>query len=314
MKNKMFEKICRMTQSELKAYLKKELGKKYNNITSGDGFIYAKGEFPVMLVAHMDTVHREPVKEIVYDEKANKISSPQGIGGDDRCGIYSILRIIEDFHCSVLFTEDEEIGCVGAIKFASSDVAAEIEDINYIIELDRKGSEDAVFYDCDNPEFEDFILQDKAWKFEYGSYSDIVEVAPALGVEAVNFSCGYYQAHTVYEYVMLDELEDCIKKVKELLARTGKDDKFEFIEREKYWTSRGVTWYEGSESEDYYDDSTYYVCAETKDGKIIEQEYIALSEAEAIGLFLIDNPDVTYGEIETVLNEDEIYSTSWHKY
>ena len=71
--------------------------------------------------------------------------------------------------CHVLFCEDEEVGCVGAKKFTRGSLRPQV---NYIVELDRRGSNDAVFYRCDNPEFEDFIT---SFGFETagGSRSDI---------------------------------------------------------------------------------------------------------------------------------------------
>ena len=82
---KNFENICKMSQGKLKAYLTKYLKRHYNYVKSSDGFLYAKGTFPVLLVAHMDTVHKDAVQQVIYE--GNIISSPQGIGGDDRCGI-----------------------------------------------------------------------------------------------------------------------------------------------------------------------------------------------------------------------------------
>ena len=53
---KSFGDICKMTQPEVKAYMKSFLtSKKYEPIDE-DGFLYAKGDVPVLLVAHMDTV------------------------------------------------------------------------------------------------------------------------------------------------------------------------------------------------------------------------------------------------------------------
>lgn len=304
--NKLFESICRKSQKELKKYLTKELANKGYTPISGDGYIYAKGTFPVMLVAHMDTVHKELVKQIVYSSSNNIISSPQGIGGDDRAGIYMILKIIEQHKCTVLFVEDEEIGCIGSRKFAKTDLCKGIKDINYIIELDRMGQNDAVFYECDNPEFEDFILKDKAWQLNYGTYTDIVELAPVIGVAAVNFSCGYYNPHTTREYVKLDEMEDNIVYIGKLLDRTTENDKFEYIE--KVWLNShgwsGYNWnWKDDETEIY--DGTYYICAFDKQGKMIEDELCAYSMAEAVGQFLVDHPNLCYNDIVDILNEDE---------
>ncbi len=299
---KRFEEICKMSQSQLKTYLTKYMKSKYNDVTVNDGFIYAKGTFPVLLVAHMDTVHKEKVKQVVYSDSGDKISSPQGIGGDDRCGIYMILNIIKDYNCSVLFTEDEEIGCIGANKFVKALRKKEIEiaKVNYMIELDRKGDKDAIFYECDNPEFEQFILKDNAWELSYGSYTDIVELEPEIGVAGVNFSCGYYKAHTTNEYVIISEMKANIDKVKKLLARTYLDKEFEFIEAENgyYGYSYGYGGYYD------YELKAYYIAAQAKNGKYIEEEFYAMSEAEAIGLFMENNPNICYNDLVDVFCEE----------
>lgn len=298
---KRFEDICRMSQSQLKTYLTKYLKSKYNNVTSSDGFIYAKGTFPVLLVAHMDTVHKHQVKQIVYSDKLNIISSPQGIGGDDRCGVHMIMQIIKDYKCSVLFTEDEEIGGVGASKFVKALRKKEIEiaKVNYMIELDRKGEKDAIFYECDNPEFEQFIIEDDDWEVEYGSYTDIVELEPEIGVAGVNFSCGYYKPHTTDEYVVISEMKANINKVKKLLARTDQEKEFEFIQADNGYYGYGYGY-------DYYDYTlkAYYIAAKTKNGRYIEEEYYAMSEAEAIGLFMENYPNICYNDLVDVFCEE----------
>lgn len=298
---KRFEDICRMSQSQLKTYLTKYLKSKYNDVTSSDGFIYAKGTFPVLLVAHMDTVHKENVKQIVYSDGGDKISSPQGIGGDDRCGIHMIMQIVKTYNCSVLFTEDEEIGCIGANKFVKALCKKKIEiaKVNYMIELDRKGANDAVFYECDNPEFERFILQDDDWELKYGSYTDIVELEPEIGVAGVNFSCGYYKPHTKDEYVVMSEMKANINKVKQLLARTDEHKEFEFIEAENNYYGNSYEY-----GYDYYELKAYYIAAQGKNGRYVEEEFYAMSEAEAIGLFMENYPNVCYNDLVDVFCEE----------
>lgn len=308
---KTFEELCKMTQVEMKAYLTEYMKEKYSNVTTGDGYVYAKGSFPVMLVAHMDTVHKEIVQQILYMDNGNIISSPQGIGGDDRCGIYMILKIIENYNCSVLFVEDEEIGCVGSKKFvkAINDNKVDVCLVNYLIELDRKGKDDAVFYDCDNPEFEDFILKDKDWKLDFGTYTDITELAPALGVAAVNFSCGYYKPHTTQEYVVVSEMEANINKVKNLLERTTDNDWFEFIEAQYSYGKGFLSSSNWHSDYDWYDDAgqykTYFIFAKEKN-KYIEEEICAVSEQEAVGMFLIDHPELRYIDISDIFCDDTI--------
>lgn len=322
MRNEKFENICKMSQKELKTYVAEELYKMYDNVYIGDGYVYAQGTFPVLLVAHLDTVHKELPNPILYDMEKDTYYSPNGIGGDDRCGVYMILEIIRKYDCSVLFCEDEEKGCIGAKKFAKTDLIQELK-FNYAIELDRKGSNDAVFYDCDNPDFTEFITKE-FYEEAYGSFTDICTVAPVIGCAAVNLSCGYYAAHTDKEYVLVSEMERSIQEVCKLLERTTEDDKFEYIES-KYsgYGYYGYGWggysssnygYSGWDSGDswkgnyvYYDDEDdyYYYLIEFYDnnGKSQWFETYAACEAEAVGRCLMKYSDITYSQIGDVMRD-----------
>ena len=58
-----FIDICKMSQKKLKQFLVKELKKYYDKdkIHARDGFLFAEGNTPVMITAHMDTVHVNPI-------------------------------------------------------------------------------------------------------------------------------------------------------------------------------------------------------------------------------------------------------------
>ena len=98
-----FIHICKLSQKKLKQYLSGQMKEKYKkNCFIGDGYIYCKGDIPVLLTAHMDTVHKQLIQTYVEliktDTNGNTthtLSSPQGIGGDDRCGVYIILEILK---------------------------------------------------------------------------------------------------------------------------------------------------------------------------------------------------------------------------
>jgi hypothetical protein len=320
MKYEIFETICTMPQSELKKYVATELAKTHSDVYSGDGFVYAQGKFPVLLVAHLDTVHKKLPDVILYDFVNDAYSSPNGIGGDDRCGVYMIFEVIKRFNCSVLFCEDEEVGGIGASKFISTDLAKGLK-FNYAIEFDRKGKNDAVFYDCDNEDFEDFITKE-FYSTAYGSFSDISTLAPYLGCAAVNLSCGYYKAHTANEYVVAKEMDASIEAACDILERTTEDDKFEYVEakynyRDYYgYQNYGYKHYgyasygkQSYVSESYtYDDEEYlnYYLIEycNEKGKSDWFEAYAVSEAEAIGRLLIVHPTLCYGNILDVLVEN----------
>lgn len=247
MRNKrLFEKIARKPQKELKSWLYQQLRNNgYGNPDMSGDFLYAAGTVPVLLVAHLDTVHKEPVKEICWDKSYNTAMSPQGIGGDDRCGVYMILRIIKDLKCHVLFCEDEEIGGLGAHDFATSGITPMV---NYIVEFDRKGSNDAVYYDCDNQEFA-ALLAGYGFVEDYGSFSDISIIAPALKVAAVNISSGYYDAHTRHESINMAEMNENADRIAQLI-RENPNTRYEYI--------RGTGYRGGWHSWKSYYNNDYY--------------------------------------------------------
>lgn len=78
--------ILKKTQDELIDYVCKELkANRYKKIKRTKDYVYAKGNIPVLLVAHLDIVHREAPNLILHDTKNQMLWSPTGIGGDDRC-------------------------------------------------------------------------------------------------------------------------------------------------------------------------------------------------------------------------------------
>ena len=73
----------------------KRLCKKFkgNTLISKGNFILVRGVAPVMLVAHLTPFIEQPVKDICLSADKNILMSPQGIGGDARCGCYSLVKI-----------------------------------------------------------------------------------------------------------------------------------------------------------------------------------------------------------------------------
>ena len=288
--NKQFVDICKRNQKSLKRYLVGKLEKAYKNVLVGDGYIFTKGDIPVLLTAHMDTVHKECVKE--FHEENGIIKSPQGIGGDDRCGIYMILKLIEKgFKPYIVFCEDEEIGGVGSNKFAKTELIEELKACKYLIELDRANSNDAVYYDCGNKEFKAFISETIGYKEAIGSFSDISHLSPACDRASVNLSCGYYKAHTTDEYVVLSEMENTIDKVAELLS-------IDYTKMEAF--DYQVCFDYSSFYDDFYSysgEGEYEIDFINEDKTLDIETVEAKSYEEAVGMFLITHPNLTYQHI-----------------
>ena len=303
-----FISLCKMTQNELKNFLPKRLEEAgYTDVVVDDGFIYARGNIPYLVTAHMDTVHKEPVKEFYEftDKDGNHIlSSPQGIGGDDRCGIYMILDIIKNYKPSVLFCEDEEKGCIGSEKFCKTKYINELSDMKFLIELDRAYNKDAVFYDCENLDFIKFIEKTTGYKETIGSFTDISSLAPVCKVAAVNFSCGYYHAHTLQEEVNVEEMLNTIEVVKKLI--TTESEQYEYIEAARAYDD----WYFGRSfgSYDYSgysrpsrsiwgEDVALYIVYVDDNGEDKNAYAEGATEAEAWCNFFFENPNVCFNDV-----------------
>lgn len=254
------EKIFTLSATHLKRALRNELierGYSKESVHHKSKFLYAEGNAPYMLVAHLDTVHKKLPTIICYSKDGDYMMSPQGIGGDDRCGVYIILALLDKlpFKPYIVFTMDEEIGGIGAQAFVDyMSTKDSLPELKYIVEFDRKGNDDCVFYDCDNKDFTNFV-ESFGFKTQYGSFSDISTIAPAFGVAAVNLSSGYYNPHTEHEYVSMNDMHDIIEMSLKMLC--SESEKFEYIEK-VYSVSKYSKYGYGYGYGYNYDDSDYY--------------------------------------------------------
>ena len=98
-------------------YKKDSLGNIY--VTKGEA------EFFPCFVAHTDTVHRvnHNLKVVQLEEEGKTILTgidsetmrPSGIGGDDKCGVFLCLEMLDTLdNVKVALFVSEEIGCVGS--------------------------------------------------------------------------------------------------------------------------------------------------------------------------------------------------------
>ena len=239
MERRKLEKLmyyCRPSQENLKVTLAVELLRQRGKerVLNRDGFLYSPGSHPVLLIAHLDTVHQQTPTQFYVDKTQSADSDlwcREGIGGDDRCGVFIIMELIKELDCHVLFTEDEETGGRGAVKFCESGISP---DVQFIVEFDRQGKDDAVFYHCDNPDFTAFV-EKYGFRRKEGTFSDISIIAPALGIGAVNLSSGYYHAHSRQEFIRLADVESIIDRAARLLSNVS--TKYGYMEREySEWT------------------------------------------------------------------------------
>ena len=214
----MLQQLLRSSEKQVQKIIVKHLHNYDLHNKPGDRFIYAtmKTPAPVLIVAHTDTVHKQPPAEIFHDSKKGVLWSPTGLGADDRAGVYAALLLSETCRCDLLFTTGEENGGVGASAFI--DQYPNNPGYSMILQLDRKNANDAVFYSNRSTDFQDYILS-FGFQDNFGSFSDISIIAPDWQVNAVNLSVGYVQEHTTQEHLFLHDLQSTVHKVKAMLSQ-----------------------------------------------------------------------------------------------
>lgn len=262
----LLKSLFTLNQQELHDFLYDFLEENYgqNSITECDKtYLFAKGDIDVLVVAHLDTVHKYTPKldEIYHDQEKRVMLSPVGIGADDRCGVFMIMNLIfQGYKPHVAFVWDEEIGGIGSSAMVKDFMPSKFGvDINFAIQYDRRGHAQSVYYSLYNPEFEKYI---NAFGFDtnFGSYTDICEICPVWGFAGVNLSTGYMHEHTNGELVLLDTIEDTLAKSIQILEDQKENPKyFEYAELPRvtrpYSRDQGF-WYD-DDAYGYYDGYKY---------------------------------------------------------
>lgn len=173
--------------------------------------------------AHMDEVHNNRKSDYVVELEGDEIRGysattrdPQGIGADDKNGIWVALKVMEKIpYIKAAFFASEEIGCIG-----SEHVDLEFFDnCRFVIECDRRNSGDFIYEANDVPLCTyGFMEAMHASEFGYtpvqGATTDVVMLRKrGLKCCACNLSCGYYYPHKDEEYTRVGELQNCYELV-----------------------------------------------------------------------------------------------------
>lgn len=238
-----FIDVLTKTQSEMLAWLPEVLADYGYQIKVTDYMIQAISteENQPCLVAHLDTINtkrknsgysygtyyqtstttstekdRTPEEEDILVTERYILLSPeckssiQCLGADDRVGVKTILDIIETgLRPHILFTTDEEVGCVGSRKAVEKNALEGLKMASMLIQIDRGVHErswhEMVTYDFD-PESHKEIFDElrKTYTMATGSYTDVAVLGPHLDKPIVNVSASYMHEHTTDEFINLD--------------------------------------------------------------------------------------------------------------
>jgi putative aminopeptidase FrvX len=181
----------------------------------GSAYYFKQGTSPWLLVAHADSWQSQnPNLEVINNVMRNKTGV---LGADDRAGVYAINRLLTEttLNPSVLITNGEEIGGLGAKQFAAVRYE-QLKDYKIYIELDYPGDNNATMYHI--LKFDSDIqlkyIKEHGFEFSPGSYSDVSFLTEVSSVPNINFSVCYYNQHWNGEYLKLDLLERNIERFK----------------------------------------------------------------------------------------------------
>ena len=232
-------------------------------------------------VAHMDQVQERHSKDFIAYEAEDiiigfspKHKEQQGLGADDKCGIWISLKCLQKFEALKLaFFVGEEVGCKGS-GLANM---AFFDDCRFVIEPDRKGSEDLITQIGWTPLCSDDFLKDIGFKkFGYkeaeGMMTDIEALKDnGLMLSCINLSCGYYKPHSNEEFVYKPALLNCLAFVDHIIKTCTKV-------------------YPHIDNTAYYEKQNYY-------GDIYDDYYSEIYD------LLSNDPSLSFGDIEAMFKD-----------
>lgn len=200
-------------------------------------------KFYPCFVSHIDTVHRINRNMIViesnYDGKEvvtgidSETERPSGVGGDDKCGVYLCLEMLDKLDSvKVAFFAGEEFGMVGSKQLRKEF----FEDVSYAIQYDSpKGNSMSMSLqgiDLFNRESEfgeivkGPILEHGITDWARHPYTDAYQVIVKTKVSALNLAAGYHRYHMPDEYVVLDEVQNSFELGIKLVNLLGTDKQY----------------------------------------------------------------------------------------
>ena len=216
-----------------------EKGYDYKKDSIGNIYVTkGQAEYFPCFVAHTDTVHsinhNLMVVQLEEEDKTiltgidSKTMRPSGIGGDDKCGVFLCLEMLDTLdNVKVALFVSEEIGCVGS-RQADPEF---FSNVGYAIQYDSpKGNSMSMtlmgkelfgkstdFGEKVSP----LILEHGITDWARHPYTDIWPLMEKFGFSCLNLAAGYHRYHTDNEYVVVEEVQNAFKlglKLHEILG------------------------------------------------------------------------------------------------
>ena len=218
---------------------------KYGNVyaTKKTGEVSDDFYYPCV-ISHTDTVHglnRINVHEeqLLNAQGESKLSlkgyndngAPTGIGGDDKCGVYACLTMLEQLpYLKAAFFVSEETGCHGSRKADK----AFFHNVGYAIQFDAPENwmvtekcfgqvlfdrNSDFFKSCDEVLKEGMVQSDMQYMVH--PYTDVYALRSQFDFSCINFSIGYYDYHSKNEYVVVEDVYNGIEMGVKMIEKLG---------------------------------------------------------------------------------------------
>ena len=189
-----------------------------------------KGEAGVgypTLACHLDQVQTLHSEDFEVKEENGTLygwseqnQQREGLGADDKNGIFICLRCLEECpRLKVFMAVGEEKGCIGSNR---ADMSF-FNDSLYVLEPDCKGGEEIHTnlrgIPCASTDFEETLqIENNGYIITDGKTSDILALTlNDIGVSCANIPAGYHNPHKDDEYTVIAEIEHTLSYIKALI-------------------------------------------------------------------------------------------------
>lgn len=201
-------------------------------VTKGDAESYP------CFVSHTDTVHHVNERLEVYVNEAGHLQGrdsvdqvPLGIGGDDKCGVYLCLEMLDKLDIvKVAFFVGEEFGMIGSkeacpdffsnVKYAIQFDSPEGDTMSLTLRGDYLFDKESTFGQTVTP----LLLERGINKWQHHPYTDVYQLITKFSFPCLNIAAGYHRYHSNQEYVVMEEVENTMQLTLELVEALQEPD------------------------------------------------------------------------------------------
>ena len=187
-----------------------------------------KGDGYPTLACHLDQVQTIHSNDFCVKEEDDKLygwsetnQQREGLGADDKNGIWICLRCLEECpRLKVFMAVGEEKGCIGSNRADMSFFANSL----YVLEPDCKGGTEIHTnlrgIPCASEDFNQaFQAENNGFTITDGKTSDIFALTlNSIGVSCANIPAGYHLPHKDDEYTVIAELEHTLAFIRHFIT------------------------------------------------------------------------------------------------